>query len=82
MIGLSGAVLFQYPITGTNGVGGGCGQWATDSLLSAVDFCYIFDCDNGFFGGAVQPCGDASSGGQPFLLDCSGATPATTTEQQ
>ena len=71
---LSGASLFAatsvtYPITGMNGAGGGgCTTFATNGLTSSIDFCYIFDCDRGFAGGAIQPCG---TGGN-FLVDCPG----------
>jgi len=71
MIFVGGTFLFQFPITGNNGIGGGgCTTFATNGLLNSVDFCYIFDCENGFLGGAIQPCGTGSSGGSPFLLDC------------
>ena len=70
-----GAALFQFPITGNNGVGGGgCSTFATNGLMNSIDFCYLLDCENGFFGGAVQPCGDGSSNGQAFLLDCTSST--------
>jgi len=38
-----------------NGVGA-CASLGTESLAGAVDFCFIFDCTNGFFGGLVDPC--------------------------
>ena len=69
MIG-SGATLFQtYPITGTGGGGNfGCQRFATNAVSGSLDFCYVFDCQNGFFGGVVDPCNDTSMG--PWLLDC------------
>jgi hypothetical protein len=74
--GLSGTV-FQFPITGSLGIGGGgCTTFATTGALNSVDFCAIFDCENGFFGGTVQPCGTQSTGGQPLLVDCPGAEEA------
>jgi hypothetical protein len=52
----------------------GCEAYAAESLLQAVDFCFIFDCTNGVLGGTVKPCqpglgfnGEETSG---LLLDC------------
>jgi len=70
---LGGATLFQaYPITGVGGAGGyGCQRFATNGLANSIDFSYLLDFQNGFFGGVVDPCGDLSSG--PLFLDCEGA---------
>ena len=54
-----------------------CESFAGESLFTATDTCFIFDCQNGAFGGLLQPCGVAlnpnpadplSSG--PFFSDC------------
>jgi len=69
----SGATVFQtaYPITSTNGIyGPGCVRFATNGILTSIDFCQVFDCQNGFLGGAVQPCGDGGTGGNPLFVDC------------
>ena len=50
---LGGTVLFQFPITGSTGLGGGCSRFVTNSVANSIDFCYLLDCDNGFFGGLV-----------------------------
>jgi len=58
-----------------------CGSLAGESALSAVDFCFMFDCTNGAVGGLIDPCGtvgvdpdDADSDsaiiGGPFFADC------------
>ena len=59
-----------------------CESFAGESLFTAIDACFIFDCSNGAFGGVLQPCGvaigtglfgpspnDPSSGG-PLFSDC------------
>ncbi|GMU23929.1 MAG: hypothetical protein AMXMBFR13_40060 [Phycisphaerae bacterium] len=66
-----------YPITNQVGTGrGGCVRFATNGILNSVDFCYLLDCQNGFFGGVVDPCNDVSSGGG-ILLDCGTITTTT-----
>ncbi len=74
----AGGTHFQaaYPITTTEGINGGCNRFVGNAVLSSVDFCYLLDCDSGFFGGLVKPCTDIGSG--PFLLDCEGG--GTTTD--
>ncbi len=44
----------------------------TEGALSSIDFCYIFDCQGGFLGGAIQPCGDPSTTADDLLVDCPG----------
>jgi len=39
-------------------------------VLSATNFCFLLDCQNGFFGGLIDPCNDPSAGAT--LLDCPG----------
>ena len=38
------------------GPGTGCLEFGAESALVATDFCFIFDCQNGFLGGSVDPC--------------------------
>lgn len=72
MVASGGSVLQVggFPITGSNGINGGCNRFVGNAVLSSVDFCYLLDCDGGFFGGVIDPCTDVGSG--PFLLDCEG----------
>lgn len=54
------------------GPGTGCVSYAAESGLAATDFCFIFDCQNGIFGGTIDPCattGDEVQQG-PILVDC------------
>jgi hypothetical protein len=54
-----------------------CESFAGESLFTAIDTCFIFDCQSGAFGGVLQPCGialfpnpaDPLSGG-PLFTDC------------
>jgi len=68
--------LYGGVIGGDRGLS--CSRFATNGLSSSVDFCYLLDCENGFFGGIVQPCGDASAATDDYLVDCT--TTATTTD--
>lgn len=43
-----------------------------EGALTSIDFCYIFDCQGGFFGGAVQPCGDPATTADDIFVDCPG----------
>ncbi len=76
MIG-SGATLFTtFPITGTTGAGyHGCQRFVSNGVSNSIDFCYLLDCQNGFFGGLVDPCADVSMG-ESWLLDCPEAAEA------
>lgn len=66
----AGAFLLQAGTT--------CTSFAAESLLVQTDFCFIFDCQNGLFGGTVDPCTGIGSGDstveaqnqQPFFADC------------
>jgi hypothetical protein len=44
----------------------GCGSFLLQSAVSAADFCFIFDCQNGILGGTFDPC----AGENPLLADC------------
>jgi len=76
IIALSGATMFQgVGFTSNNGAfSNGCSQFYTNGVLTGVDFCFLLDCQNGFFGGLVDPCAQGN-----LLVDCPGST--TTTNQ-
>ncbi len=73
VLGLLGGmgVLLSGPATS-------CTSFTGRSLLVAADMCFIFDCQNGAFGGTVDPCSGVGSGNQtnegqnalPFFTDC------------
>lgn len=66
---LGGATLFQYACTGVGGGGYyGWQRFVSNGVLGAVNWCYVLDCQSGFFGGIINPCTDPSLG--PWLLDC------------
>jgi hypothetical protein len=73
---LGGATVFQTVGFSTNGgaISGGCRDFALNGVSSAVDMCFLLDCQSGFFGGLVNPCDPQN----PALLDCSNAGSATT----
>jgi hypothetical protein len=54
------------------GLGGSCQgrNLYQAGLLGSVDFCYLLDCQNGFLGGAIQPCGDPNTFVDDLLVDC------------
>lgn len=64
----AGASVFQ--------IGTGCASFAGEQALIATDFCFIFDCQNGAFGGTLQPCQGAAPVGEdgqqrfPLFVDC------------
>lgn len=39
-----------------------CTSFVGESMLTSTNFCFIFDCQNGFFGGTVDPCSGIGSG--------------------
>lgn len=65
---LTGATVFQVGgFTTRNGaLAGSCNNFWINGVTSSVDFCYLLDCQNGFFGGLVQPCDPRN----PLLVDC------------
>jgi hypothetical protein len=75
---LGGATVFQSVGFTGSGLNGGCARFTSNGVLSATNFCVLFDCDNGFFGGVVDPCNDPSQGAT--LLDCQTYVPDTTTD--
>ena len=52
----------------------GCESFAGESMMTSLDFCFIFDCNNGLFGGTVKPCQQGTDENRdptgPLLLDC------------
>jgi hypothetical protein len=52
--------------------GAGCSRFWTNGLMESVDLCYVFDCEQGWLGGAFDPCADD---GSSLFLDCPGAVP-------
>lgn len=52
-----------FLLTGPNT---GCMSFMAKSAVTATDFCFIFDCQNGILGGTIDPC----SGEQPLFADC------------
>jgi len=58
-----------------------CVQGAGNAATAAVDFCFLFNCNDGFFGGLAQPCDagfslfvDCEELSQPFLFQLYGET--------
>jgi hypothetical protein len=60
---MSGLMLAQ------NGLA--CGSFFGEAALSAVDFCFLFDCQNGALGGLVQFCSNSF----PVFVDCENVIP-------
>ncbi len=54
--------------------GNGCITFLGESALSAGDFCFVFDCQNGILGGTIDPCATSndSEGNAlpPLFVDC------------
>lgn len=48
------------------GPGTSCSNYLVESAFVAADFCFIFDCQNGIFGGTIDPC----VGDDPLFVDC------------
>ena len=48
------------------GPGSGCINYAGESLFTATDFCFIFDCQSGILWGTIDPC----AGSNPLFMDC------------
>jgi hypothetical protein len=43
-----------------------CASFFADSAQSSVDFCFLFDCQNGAIGGLIDPCAN----NYQVFLDC------------
>ncbi|MGB9624345.1 MAG: hypothetical protein ACPMAQ_05730, partial [Phycisphaerae bacterium] len=48
---------------------GGCARFGGNYALTAFDACWLLDCQNGAFGGAVPLC-DPTNPANNLLLDC------------
>jgi hypothetical protein len=65
-----GGVIFASTNTG-------CVTFGAESLLTTMDFCFIFNC-NGILGGTIDPCTGIGSGNStvesenalPLFTDC------------
>ena len=51
------------------GPGTSCLSFVGESAFVSTDFCFIFDCQNGFLGGSIRPCAGQGSGNQTFQND-------------
>lgn len=73
MLALTGAMLYQtVAFTTSDNAYGTCPRFTTEGVLTPIDFCYIFDCQSGFLGGAIQPCGDPTTADDDLFVDCPG----------
>jgi len=66
LLATSGAMVMQSPNFA-------CESFAGESAFGTIDFCFIFDCNSGLFGGTVQFCEEEDAFGNPgedLLLDC------------
>ena len=60
------------------GPGTSCSSYLGETLLISTDFCFVFDCQSGLFGGTLDPCTGIGSGNQtiegatqfPRFTDC------------
>ena len=59
-LAMGGSVVYQ--------ASSGCGGFALEGALSAVDFCAIVDCQSG--GGVISLCGSPNSTADDVLADC------------
>lgn len=50
----------------------GCMSFMGESLATATNFCFIFDCQNGMFSGTIDPCSGSRAGdpSQNLFADC------------
>ena len=50
-----------------------CASFASEQVFRTVDFCFLFDCQNGAFGGLIDPCPDPGTGDDSTInlfVDC------------
>ena len=52
-----------------------CGSFGADAAVSSTDMCFMFDCDEGIFGGIIDPCTEVGGRGSgttsgTFFADC------------
>ncbi len=56
------------------GSGLACASFALDRAQSTLDFCFLFDCQNGAYGGLIDFCDRDANGDivvdQSMLADC------------
>lgn len=84
---MTGGTVFQGVGFTRTGLGTGCQSFYGNGIATGIDFCYLLDCRNGFFGGAFQPC-DPNNPANSLLVDCGGLvttnpnTQDPTTQQQ
>ena len=57
-----GAVVLQAPAN--------CNTLAATTVVSAIDFCSVIDCQGGLFGGLIRPCGSPTDTTDDILADC------------
>lgn len=50
----------------TSGPGTTCSSFVGESTFVDLDFCFIFDCQNGILGGTIDPC----AADDPLFVDC------------
>lgn len=72
LILLTGSVLTQF------GPAGSCFSFGVDNTLAGTNFCFIFDCQNGFLGGLIQPCGSPLDSRDDIFQDCPAPVVITT----
>lgn len=58
------------------GSGLACASMAFDQSATSVDFCFLFDCAQGAYGGLVRFC-DPQNPEDSLLADCVQVTPTT-----
>lgn len=83
VLALGGGFVFQVipatPVVSlTPTSGGSCRDLGINAGLISMDWCSIFDCQSGFLGGTIQPCGSSTSTADDFFLDCGAGATATT----
>jgi hypothetical protein len=77
---LAGTLFQQTTCTTQNNAYGTFPRLVENGALTSIDFCYIFDCQGGFLGGAIQPCGDPNTTADDLFVDCT--VPAGNDNQQ
>ncbi|UCG31964.1 MAG: hypothetical protein JSU68_09890 [Phycisphaerales bacterium] len=55
-----------------------CGTLAATTLVSSINFCAILDCQAGFLGGVISPCGSPTTTADDLLADCQNFADADT----
>jgi ABC-type xylose transport system permease subunit len=60
LIVLAGGYIFQ------SNPNAACVRIGMDQTLTAINACFVFDCQNGILGGLINPCVP----GQEIFVDC------------